>query len=275
MWGRSASTTCRAVPASSSRAPVTPYVATQYTKPCDARAIRAYRSSEVPGAARSTRSMPRGDASDSRAPDSSTGRSGTIAPEAPAATSSSQKTSLPRRSTGFAYVITATGISRRAAETIARVSEGSAREAEKLLDQTALLGGGEVTQEHVLSLARGDNDVLFAGTDRDGLVYRIDAHGTARVLFQANARTAMSVGQASGLALVVAARAGIPVALYSPNEVKLAVTGDGRADKTAVQTMVTRLLNLRDVPKPPDAADALALACCHLWRAPLAVKVAT
>jgi len=94
-----------------------------------------------------------------------------------------------------------------------------------------------------------------------------------RVLFQANARTAMSVGQASGLALVVAARAGVPVALYSPNEVKLAVTGDGRADKSAVQAMVARLLNLREVPKPPDAADALALACCHLWRAPLAAMV--
>ena len=71
------------------------------------------------------------------------------------------------------------------------------------------------------------------------------------MLFQTNARTAMSVGQASGLALVVAARAGIPVAQYSPNEVKLAVTGDGRADKLAVQTMVTRLLaSARD----PEAA---------------------
>jgi len=103
---------------------------------------------------------------------------------------------------------------------------------------------------------------------------RPSAVAVERVLFQANARTAMSVGQASGLALVIAARAGIPVALYSPNEVKLAVTGDGRADKTAVQSMVARLLNLSEVPKPPDAADALALACCHLWRAPLAVKVA-
>ena len=94
-----------------------------------------------------------------------------------------------------------------------------------------------------------------------------------RVLFQNNARTAISVGQASGLALVIAARAGIPVTQYSPNEVKLAVTGDGRADKAAVQMMVTRLLNLAEIPKPPDAADALALACCHLWRAPLAAQV--
>jgi crossover junction endodeoxyribonuclease RuvC len=104
---------------------------------------------------------------------------------------------------------------------------------------------------------------------------RPSAVAVERVLFQTNARTAMSVGQASGLALVVAARAGIPVALYSPNEVKLAITGDGRADKNAVQMMVARLLDLVEVPKPPDAADALALACCHLWRAPLAAKVAT
>ena len=126
---------------------------------------------------------------------------------------------------------------------------------------------GEALPARLLAL---DNELraLIAET-------RPAAVAVERVLFQANARTAMSVGQASGLALVIAARAGIPVALYSPNEVKLAVTGDGRADKAAVQTMVARLLNLREVPKPPDAADALALACCHLWRAPLAVRVAT
>jgi len=102
---------------------------------------------------------------------------------------------------------------------------------------------------------------------------RPSALAVERVLFQANARTAISVGQASGLALVVAARAGVPVAQYSPNEVKLAVTGDGRADKRAVQQMVVRLLALRDVPKPPDAADALALACCHHGRARMLERV--
>ncbi len=95
---------------------------------------------------------------------------------------------------------------------------------------------------------------------------RPSALAVERVLFQANTRTAMSVGQASGVALITAARAHVPVALYSPTEVKLAVTGDGRADKTAVQTMVTRLLALRDIPKPADAADALALACCHIGK---------
>jgi len=93
---------------------------------------------------------------------------------------------------------------------------------------------------------------------------RPSAVAVERVLFQANVRTAMAVGQASGLALLVAARAGVPVALYSPNEVKLAIAGHGGADKVQMQTMVTRLLGLGEVPSPPDAADALALALCHL-----------
>ena len=90
-----------------------------------------------------------------------------------------------------------------------------------------------------------------------------------RVLFQVNARTAISVGQASGLALAAAARRDIAVTQYSPNEVKLAITGDGAADKRAVQYMVTKLLRLANRPEPPDAADALALALCHSWRARL------
>ena len=90
-----------------------------------------------------------------------------------------------------------------------------------------------------------------------------------RVLFQVNVRTAMSVGQASGLVLAIAGREGIPVVQYSPNEVKLAVAGDGGAGKEEVQAMVTRLLGLRDVPRPADAADALALALCHQWRVPM------
>jgi len=90
-----------------------------------------------------------------------------------------------------------------------------------------------------------------------------------RVLFQVNARTAMAVGQASGLALVAAARAGIPVTHYSPNEVKLGLAGDGAAGKEQVQQMVQRVLRLAEVPRPADAADALALALHHLWRQPL------
>jgi crossover junction endodeoxyribonuclease RuvC len=95
------------------------------------------------------------------------------------------------------------------------------------------------------------------------------AMAVERVLFQVNTRTAMSVGQASGLALALAGRAGIPVVQYSPNEVKLAVAGDGGAGKAEVQHMVTRLLALAAPPHPYDAADALALALCHWWQAPL------
>jgi crossover junction endodeoxyribonuclease RuvC len=96
---------------------------------------------------------------------------------------------------------------------------------------------------------------------------RPSALAVERVLFQTNVRTAISVGQASGLALAVAGRAGVPVRHYSPNEVKLAVTGSGRAEKAQVQTMVQQLLQLPSRP-PPDAADALALALCHAWSAP-------
>ena len=93
---------------------------------------------------------------------------------------------------------------------------------------------------------------------------RPDVLVVERVLFQVNARTAMSVGQASGLALVAAARAGCPVAQYSPNEVKLAVAGYGSATKEQVQRMVQVLLGLDAPPRPADRADALALAVCHL-----------
>lgn len=91
-----------------------------------------------------------------------------------------------------------------------------------------------------------------------------------RVLFQANARTAMAVGQASGMALASAADIGAEVVEYSPNEVKMAVTGYGAATKAQVQAMVQKVLELDALPEPPDAADALALAICHLARAPLA-----
>lgn len=84
-----------------------------------------------------------------------------------------------------------------------------------------------------------------------------------------NLQTAMSVGRASGVALLVAAQAGIPVFEYVPTAVKSAVTGDGSANKDQVQRMVIRLLHLREAPRPLDAADALAIALCHLRAAPL------
>ena len=95
-----------------------------------------------------------------------------------------------------------------------------------------------------------------------------------RIFFQHNVRTAMSVGQASGLAMAEASAAGCVVVQYSPNEVKLAVTGDGAADKVAVQTMVQRLLGLAVAPRPADAADAAALALCHLAHAPARARLA-
>ncbi len=98
---------------------------------------------------------------------------------------------------------------------------------------------------------------------------RPEALAVERVLFQTNAHTAMAVGQASGLALAVAARRSVPVTYYSPNEVKLAVAGHGAAAKEQVQQMVTRLLRLAATPRPADAADALALALTHLWGARL------
>jgi crossover junction endodeoxyribonuclease RuvC len=101
-----------------------------------------------------------------------------------------------------------------------------------------------------------------------------DVVAIERVFFQVNVRTAMAVGQASGLAMVEAVSAGAEVVQYSPNEVKLAVAGDGSADKQAVQVMVQRLLGLAKPPKPADAADAAALALCHLAHAPMRRRVA-
>jgi crossover junction endodeoxyribonuclease RuvC len=103
---------------------------------------------------------------------------------------------------------------------------------------------------------------------------RPDVVVVERVLFQVNARTAMSVGQASGLALAAAARAGCPVVQYSPNEVKLAVAGYGAATKEQVQRMVQVLLGLAEPPRPADRADALALAVCHLSGAGLRAAAA-
>lgn len=94
--------------------------------------------------------------------------------------------------------------------------------------------------------------------------YRPDVVACERVLFSVNARTAMAVGQAAGVALLAAAEAGVGVVSYSPNEVKLTVAGHGAADKEAVGRMVAAQLRLGSVPRPADAADALAVALCHL-----------
>jgi crossover junction endodeoxyribonuclease RuvC len=103
--------------------------------------------------------------------------------------------------------------------------------------------------------------------------HRPDSVAVERVFAQHNVRTVMGTAQASGVAMVVAARRGLPVALHTPSEVKAAVTGSGRAGKEQVTTMVTRILKLAERPTPADAADALALAICQVWRGGVTTKL--
>ncbi|MER6916273.1 crossover junction endodeoxyribonuclease RuvC [Streptomyces sp. NPDC000594] len=98
--------------------------------------------------------------------------------------------------------------------------------------------------------------------------HRPDRVAVERVFSQHNVSTVMGTAQASAVAILCASRRGIPVVLHTPSEVKAAVTGSGRADKAQIGAMVTRLLRLAAPPKPADAADALALAICHIWRSP-------
>ncbi len=105
-------------------------------------------------------------------------------------------------------------------------------------------------------------------------LHRPDAVAVERVFAQANVRTVMGTAQAGAVAIVCAARRGLPVALHTPSEVKAAVTGSGRADKAQVGLMVARLLRLAGPPRPADAADALALALCQLWRGPALTRLA-
>lgn len=95
---------------------------------------------------------------------------------------------------------------------------------------------------------------------------RPDVIAVERVFSQHNVRTVMGTAQASAVAMLVAGRHGLPVALHTPSEVKAAVSGNGRADKEQVAAMVARLLRLDAAPRPADASDALALAICHIWR---------
>ena len=96
--------------------------------------------------------------------------------------------------------------------------------------------------------------------------HRPDAVTVERVFARSDVSTVMGTAQASGVAMVVAARRGLPIALHTPSEVKAAVSGSGRATKQQVGAMVTRILSLDATPKPADAADALALAITHIWR---------
>ena len=117
---------------------------------------------------------------------------------------------------------------------------------------------GEAIEQRLISIER----------DIDGLVDELepDVVAVERVFSQHNVRTAMATAQAAAVALLVAARRGLPVAMHTPTEVKAAVTGNGRANQAQVTAMVTRVLRLDTPPKPADAADAAAIAICHAWR---------
>jgi crossover junction endodeoxyribonuclease RuvC len=114
---------------------------------------------------------------------------------------------------------------------------------------------------------------LQAGIRAIILELRPSAVAVERVFFQSNLRTAMSVGQASGVILAEAAAAGCEVAQYTPSQVKSSVTGSGTADKEQVQRMVQAVLGLATKPRPADAADALALAICHHAVAPFMSRI--
>jgi crossover junction endodeoxyribonuclease RuvC len=118
---------------------------------------------------------------------------------------------------------------------------------------------------------------LVAIADRleaDIAAHRPDVVAVERVFSQHNVRTVMGTAQAAAMAILAATRAGVPVALHTPSEVKAAVTGSGRAGKAQVTAMVTRLLELPEKPRPADAADALALAICQLWRGAAQARLA-
>jgi crossover junction endodeoxyribonuclease RuvC len=104
--------------------------------------------------------------------------------------------------------------------------------------------------------------------------FRPDAVAVERILFSVNVRTAIGVAQCAGIVMAEAVAAGADVTEYSPNEIKQAVTGDGAADKTQIETMVQRLLQIDRPIRPVDAADAAAIALCHAARAPMRARIA-
>jgi crossover junction endodeoxyribonuclease RuvC len=139
------------------------------------------------------------------------------------------------------------------------VVEGDVGRPLRLVDVNVLrTSAGVPVAERLVTIERG----IDAWLDE----HAPDAVAVERVFARSDSSTVMGTAQASGIALVAAARRGLPIALHTPSEVKAAVSGNGRATKAQVGAMVTRILRLDDVPKPADAADALALAITHIWR---------
>lgn len=120
-------------------------------------------------------------------------------------------------------------------------------------------------EQRLVELERGIEELVAE--------YSPDVVAVERVFSQHNVRTAMATAQAAAVALLIAARRGIDVALHTPTEVKAAVTGSGRADKAQVTAMVTRVLGLSAAPSPADAADAAAIAICQVWRGAAAARL--
>ena len=114
---------------------------------------------------------------------------------------------------------------------------------------------------------------LFDGVTELVRGYEPEAVAVEELFFNTNVTTAITVGQARGVALLAAYRAGIEVFEYTPLQVKQAITSYGRADKRQVQEMVRTLLNLREIPRPDDAADGLAIAICHAFSGRMSGKV--
>lgn len=128
------------------------------------------------------------------------------------------------------------------------------------VDYGAILTASDLPMpERLLELYHKLSDIL--------LLHRPQSGAVEKLFFQRNVRTALSVGQGRGVALLALAGANMPVGEYTPLEVKQAVAGYGGADKVQVQEMVRILLNLADIPRPDDAADALAVAICHIHTA--------
>jgi crossover junction endodeoxyribonuclease RuvC len=147
---------------------------------------------------------------------------------------------------------------------------------------TAITGFGVIREEQDGSLTVIDYGVIETSS-KDSMPQRLvqlyqnlkniiqqhnpQSGAVEKLFFARNVRTALSVGQARGVALLALAEAGVEISEYSPNEIKQAVAGYGGADKNQVQYMVRALLELEEIPKPDDAADALAVAICHLHSA--------
>jgi crossover junction endodeoxyribonuclease RuvC len=139
------------------------------------------------------------------------------------------------------------------------VVEGSIGRPLTLVDVNVLrTGADQPVATRLVTIERG----IDAWLDE----YHPDAVAVERVFARSDSSTIMGTAQASGIAMVAAARRDLPIALHTPSEVKAAVSGSGRADKAQVGAMVTRILRLDAPPKPADAADALALAITHIWR---------